>query len=179
MDNESVSGKIALAIVVVGIPAAILAWVLSGKSKSSAVAVSDIENLKGAVTPEDEQTVLKMVDLFKKSSFGSDIGYIASILPNYMRGGANQPPVTEAYYTLNFNGSTVIPKSVSMMQAVWNGWLGTYVADVKANPVIPAVGKTQAQADEAAKLALDIARLWEAYKSKYATSFEDTFFICK
>jgi len=164
MAENSTSGKLGLIMFIASIPIAIGLFLLNRNKKQEAQNMANL-NLKGAIDVEDEQTVLKMVALFKNSIFARDLGYIASILPKYMMGGKNQPPTSNDYYTLTVNGQKVIPKSVALMQAVWSGWLGTYTLDAKSVPVIPVSGVTQEKANAAADLAIKIAGLWEQYKN--------------
>ena len=113
MADNSTSGKLGLIMFIVSIPIAVGLFILNRNNKQESQNMANL-NLKGAIDAEDEQTVLKMVALFKSSIFAKDLGCIASILPKYMMGGNNQPPTSNDYYTLTINGQKIIPKSVAL-----------------------------------------------------------------
>lgn len=168
IQEMSLGAKIGLAIT--GITVFGIGVYFLTKPKIDYAAIAQTNNLKGAINAQDELAVKNMVNVLKTSPLSKDLGYIASILPDYMIGGKNQPSLSNGYDTIIINGQPVLPKSSALKSAIWTGWLGTYVKsgwNSGTQQPQPSNAKVkQKDADAAASVALQVAKIWEDYRTK-------------
>jgi hypothetical protein len=172
-ENTGLSSGEKIGIVsVIGIFLGGVIYYLVKKSRSNVVipitSSKPGETYFDAVDPDDEQAFQDIVKEIKNSSFSDSLSYLAEILPNYMTGGVDES--ADSFGTVLIHGQKFTPKSSALLNAMWNGWSSSVIANdfnrSEKTPVIPQAGYSQSQAEEARKLLEKASQIWLAYKTK-------------
>lgn len=145
--------------------AAVLLYMYRGRIAQTLATASGND---GAYDAQDRATFNRMLDLIRASQFSRDENYILSSYKKLWAPGKPNAP-TDSYGSIN--GTPTM--SSGLTATVWTAWLRIYARyyNQVTGTVQDAPGVKHETAKAAAQLAVDIAKLWENYRTQTINNY--------